>query len=94
MRLTEIAHDENPGRSSLLPNAEAEFNKACREISDGDWNKARKICEKLSQQALPGELAEAVRVMNNILDPSNSPSETAEKILQLLPGKIFRVYDD
>jgi hypothetical protein len=94
MRLTEIAHGENPGRSSLLRQAEAKFNAACQEIESGNWDKAREICEKLSQQALPSELADAVRIMKNILDPANSPSETAKKIAHFLPGRFFRVYDD
>ena len=94
MRLTEITHDENPNRSSLLSRAEAKFDEACRAIESGEWNNAYNILSRIPHDGLPSKLTDAIRTINDILDPANSPDEKAKKIVQFLPGMIFPVYDD
>ena len=94
MKLDEIAYEEIPCRSSLMPNAEAEFDAACKAIESGDWGKAYEIASLLTRQTLPSELADAVRIMSDILNPANTSNETAQKIVQFLPGRLLRVYDD
>ncbi len=94
MRPFEIANDDSPCRSSLMPNAEAEFDAACRSIESGDWDKAYEIRDLIDRDNLPPGLAEVVRIASDILDPANSPSERAEKIAQFFLGGAFRVYDD
>ena len=63
-------------------------------IESGDWGKAYGIASLLARETLPSELADAVRIMSDILDPSNTSSDTAQKIVQFLPGRLLRVYDD
>ena len=94
MRLTEITHDENSGRSSLLSRAEAKFDEACRAIESGEWDNAYDILSRIPHDGLPSELTDAIRTMSDILDSANSPHEKAEKIGRFLPGMIFQVYDD
>ena len=94
MRLAEIAHDETPCPSTLTAKAEAKFDEACRAIESSNWDKAYDILDKLSQQTIPSELADAVRIASEILDPANSPGEKAKRIAQFLPGRLFHVYDD
>ena len=94
MRIAEIAHDETPCPSSLTANAEAEFAEACGFIESGDWDKAYEILDRLAHDSVPSELADAARIVSDILDPANSPGEKAKRIAQFLPGRFFRVYDD
>ena len=94
MRLTEITHDENSGRSSLLSRAEAKFDEACRAIESGEWDNAYDILSRIPHDGLPSELTDAIGTMSDILDPANSPDEKVERIVQFLPGMIFQVYDD
>lgn len=94
MRPSEIANDDIPCRSSLMPNAEVEFDAACRSIESGDWDKAYEIFDLLGRESLPPGFAEVVQIASDILDPANSPSERAEKIAQFFLGRAFRVYDD
>ena len=60
----------------------------------GDWDEAHGILDHLSREGLPPELADAARIVSDILDPANSPEEKAKRIARFLPGRYFRVYDD
>ena len=94
MKLNEIAHDKNPCLPSLIWQAEVKVDEACGAIESGNWDKAYAIYEKLSQQNLPSEIMDVIRVFGKIVNPSNSPSETAKQLIQFFPGKMFRVYND
>jgi len=94
VRPSEITHAENPGYSSLLSRAEAKFDEACRAIESGKSDHAYDILSRIPHDGLPSDLADAIRTVSKILDPANSPVEKAERIVQFLPGTIFRVYDD
>jgi hypothetical protein len=96
MRLAEMAGDGVEPQQSATNRAEADYYAACRKVASGDWSGAREIADRLMpvRAALPPELADAIKVMADILHPNNSPSETAEKVSQILPGAHFHLYDD
>ena len=79
----------------MISDTEADCRAACRAIETGNWKEAYEICDRLSRQpALSLDLIHAANVMKDILDPANTPDETAEKITRFMPGRVIRISVD
>ena len=95
MRIVEIAFGAEPDEHYVITDVaegEASFGMACREIENGNWDRAFRIFDLLtrSRRYLPTGLVEAAAIAKDIVDPRNSPREAARKLLDLMPGRIVR----
>jgi hypothetical protein len=95
MKIVEIAFRSEPDEHHEITDVaegEASFGRACREIENGNWDRAFQIFDLLtrSRRHLPPGLVEAAAVAKDIVDPRNSPREAARKLLDLMPGRIVR----
>ena len=77
----------------LQSTPEDDFARACGLIESGDWDHAYELLSELRRMRLDPGLAYAVNVAREIIEPSNSSPQTAERILKLFPGRVIRVYD-
>ena len=75
--------------------AELLFARGCREIEDGNWERAYRIFDLLTRSTadLPPGLAKAAETARDIVDPRNSPEVTAKKLLRMMPGGVLQIYD-
>lgn len=94
MRLMEITQDDHEMGQPLERDVEAKFDAALHELDSGNWPGAFGIFDELRKTQLPPDFAKLARTMAGILDPNNSPRETAEGILAFMPGTLVKVYDD
>lgn len=84
-------------QESILPiqpsTPEEDFARSCGLIESGDWDEAYELLLQLRRMQIDPELAYAAKVASEILNPRNSSKQKAERILQLFPGRVIRVYD-
>lgn len=62
-------------------------------LSDRVRGPTLELLSELRRMRLDPGLAYAVNVAREILDPSNSSSQTAEQVFKLFPGRVIRVCD-
>ena len=79
----------------MIGNVEAECRNACHAIETGNWQLAYEVCDRLCREpGLPPQLVHDAMIVRDIVNPANTTKETAERIGQLLPGRVIRIRDD
>ena len=79
----------------MIADVEAECRNACQAIESGNWQLAYEICDRLCREpGLPAQLVHDAMIVRAIVNPANTRKETVDRIAQLLPGRVIRIYDD